>query len=191
MKKLMALVLTLVLALSLTACNDSGTNTNTNTGTNNDKKEEFIVGEIIQKNVGETIVDEELGRTITVLEVVKNVPADYLGSDKYFGVALKLRVERNSEMTLIGGLDFQLLVNGEKAKYAYITSSFSKYAEEQGWEELESNIPNGESREGWIIFRVTDSNAELTFRYARPELPVTVFGGENYTIPAENFDIKL
>ena len=204
-KKLVVLILVFILSLSLVACgsnnNDESSgdknvqNDNNNPPSeDNDEEEGFTLDDIAQIPVGKSIDDDELGYTITVEEMVKNIPNEKTAASGEFGIALKVRLERNSNdpKFVVGAFRasfLQLLVNGEAAKERF--KSFSDYAEEQGWGKLKPPKSKEDSSEGWLIFIVTDSSATFTFRHERPEIPVRVIGDKDYTIPAKDFDIEL
>lgn len=159
---------------------------------------EITMEDISQKVIDKSFSDDEQHYNVTVQEMVTNIPGKREGENHdgdHFGVAVKVLVASTGK-NLSSGFrsDFQLQVGNEtintsSSYYAY----FSDYAEEQGWKPLDSTIKSGETKEGWIIFFLDnlDKDKPLSFKCKRPEIPVTVIGGENYTIPAEDFIVEL
>lgn len=153
--------------------------------------------DIVQKTIDKSFFDEEQGYTVTVQEMVTNIPGKREG-DNYegnlFGVALKVLVACD-EKKLASNFknDFKLKAGNEVFNSLSFFTYFSDYAEEEGWTLLDSSVRPGETREGWVIFALDIANIDtpLTFRYDRPEMPVTVINGDDYTIPAKTFDIDL
>lgn len=151
------------------------------------------------KEINETIVDSELGYTITVKQAIIDVPFDdpniwYNGYRT--GVAVEVELKNDSEYT--GGLyasDLKLVVDGTPVN----SMSFcDTYASENGLEALTINgVQSGESASGWLFFYYTTGSGDndLVLRYSRQETMITVIGGSeggtSSTLPAQDFDISL
>lgn len=149
------------------------------------------------KEINETIVDSELGYTITVKQAIIDVPFDdpniwYNGYRT--GVAVEVELKNDSEYT--GGLyasDLKLVVNGTPVN----SNSFCKtYASENDLEALTINdVQSGESASGWLFFYYDTGSGDndLVLRYSRQETTIVVIGdSENdTTLPAQDFDISL
>ncbi|MGL4695942.1 hypothetical protein [Enterococcus larvae] len=153
--------------------------------------------DVLQKVIDQSFSDEEQGYTVTVQEMVTNIPGKREGDNyegELFGVAIKVLVA-STEKKLSSNFrgDFKLQVGNEVVKPLSYFSYFSEYAEEQEWKQLDSSVRSGETKEGWIIFalNIAEMDTPLTFRCDRSEIPVTVIGGDDYTIPAEEFSIEL
>lgn len=201
----------ILLCFALTGCGSNEVNKNEGTAENeieqttsesqfnsnsSSEKRNIAKEDILQKSIGQSFVDEEQGYKVTVQEMVTNIPGKLEGENsegELFGVALKVLVA-STEKKLSSGFkySFQLQIGNEIINSQSIFSYFSDYAEEQNWKLLDY-VRSGETKEGWIIFAVDKSNIDvpLTLKCQRPEIPVTVIGGEDYTIPPKEFTIEL
>jgi hypothetical protein len=209
MKKIVLLALALMLALSLVACgkdnggSDDSSETesteiaesteNADASSPEGSADQKQLLDVVKEEVNKSVFVDELGYTITVLEVVKNIPNNHPDYYDYYGVALKIRIEQTEEndflATSISAYDVSLLINGEEAERN--TMDFTDYAKEQNWEEP-ATAWKDEPSEGWLIYTMPDSIQNLTFRYSRQEISVTALGsGEESTIPAKDFDIEF
>lgn len=213
MKKLIVRLTAIAICLGLTGCGSSEANENEgtakseneieqtpsesrSTSSSSSEKRNITKEDILQKAIGKSFVDEEQGYTVTVQEMVTNIPGKLEGDNyegELFGVALKVLVA-STEKKLSSGFKhtFQLQIGNEVINSQSFFSYFSDYAEEQNWKLIE-HVRSGETKEGWIIFAVDRTNIDvpLTLKCQRPEIPVTVIGGENYTIPPKDFTVEL
>lgn len=161
------------------------------------EENELTAADVVQKTIGKSFTDEEQGYIVTVEEMVTNIPGEPTGGPSdgtFFGVACKVKVTSTEEKLLNSfSNDFKLVVGNEVIKKESSFLNFSSYTKEQDWKQLDYSTRHGEIKEGWVIFKlnIKDRDVPLTFRYARPEIPVTVIGGDNYTISAKDFDIEL
>ncbi len=157
----------------------------------------------VQKEINQTITDEELGYTITVKQAIIDIPFDdpSVWYDGYrTGVCVEVELKNDSEYT--GGVfatDMSLLVNGEPVTTSLgRISTFQTYADENGLTSFDSSgVMQGESASGWLFyyFETGDGDNELGMRYSRPETEITVIGGQDggtsSILPAQDFDITF
>jgi hypothetical protein len=145
--------------------------------------------------VNQTITDPELGYTITVKNVIRNIPIDSTQADGFrsrnTGVGVEVDIANNSQYEAAFLMSSLSLIAGGQSRISG-ASIVREYVADNNLPILETfRVPHGETASGWLFFTTDQDTSNMVFRYSRREVRVGVIFGENFTIPAQDFDIQL
>jgi hypothetical protein len=174
-------------------------NTNTNNSEKKDNeatKDSTSTSTPTEKKLDQTLTDPDVGYTIKVNRVIRNVPfnanASY-ASEGNVGVLIELTVTNASKLSgSIDAYDLEL-VTGTGATESDYSYYFTEYATSKGYTFLsDQSVKTGDTATVWVAYNIPKTAASsLKLRYDRPETKVTVIGGDDYSIAALKVEVPI
>lgn len=138
--------------------------------------------------VGETITDDVLGDTITIVQAIEGFPStEFANITEDGGEFVLVEVEVTAGDLYSGGVQggFKLLSEGETAGSA--TGIIDDEIEAAGMTPFDG-VDGGETGSGWVVFQVNSAKESYELTYTR--MAASVIGSDE-TIPEQVWTIAL